>query len=144
MKSENKIRSVRLPDDQLAILLDALDRQDGRKAAELRRHKRMSFRTAKVVLHVLDNLDTVECSFRVAARNISANGMAFVHGQMLPPGKRALVEIPRKHNDPLHVLGQVAHCRHIGGMVHEVGLRFLAHNNSKHIRRALASLQSKR
>lgn len=120
------IQSIRLSDAEVRSLLDSLD-CEGRPAppiSELRKSDRLSFRTRKVILHVLDQHNRVEASFRVVARNLSSNGMGFIHGQMLLPGKCVLVQIPRKGAETLNVIGRIAHCHHVKAMIHEVGLSF--------------------
>lgn len=134
------IQSIRLSDQQVSAVLNLLDSKEESSQQELRRFKRTSFRTRKVLLHVLDGHHGLESSFRVVARNLSMDGLGFIHGQMLPPGKRVLVQIPRKGTDLLNVLAKVAHCRHVKGMIHEVGLKFLAFGNNRHL--AAASLSS--
>lgn len=123
--SNNCIQSVRLSKEQLQILLDTLDRQEKGAPQDLRKFKRAPFRTGKILLHVLDNSNAVEATFRVVARNLSSDGLGFIHGQMLPPGKPVLVQIPREGSQWFNILGQVAHCRHVEGMIHEVGLKFV-------------------
>jgi hypothetical protein len=119
------IQSVRLPDQYVAALLEMLDESDRLARADLRKFKRSSYRTRKLVIHVLDENQNIESSFRVVARNLSVAGMAFIHGQMLRPGKLVMVQIPHSHGEGLTVLARVAHCRHVDGMIHEAGLRFV-------------------
>lgn len=118
------IQTVRLSNEEVSCILDLLDGTDGQVAAELRKFKRLPFRTRKVVLHVLDGRHGIESSFRVVARNLSSNGLGFVHGQVLPLGKPVLVQIPQKNGEPLKLLGRIAHCRHVKAMLHEVGVEF--------------------
>jgi hypothetical protein len=119
------IRSVRLSDQQIAALLGMLDESDPSTQANLRKFRRLSYRTRKLVIHVLDEHRKIESSFHVVARNLSVAGVAFIHGQMLLPGKLVLVQIPQSRGEPLTVLGRVAHCRHVQGMIHEAGLQFV-------------------
>lgn len=123
------VESVRLSDDELTKLYEELDGQEVQGMSEARRHQRMNFRSRRVVIHVLDNHDSIEASFRVVSRNISAGGLGIIHGQMLTVGKRLLVQLPRD-SDRLNLVGQVAHCRHIKGMLHEVGIQFLGRGDA--------------
>lgn len=118
------IQSVRLSNEEVSCLLDLLDGTETQAASELRKFKRLPFRTRKIVLHVLDGRHGVESSFRVVARNLSSNGLGFIHGQVLPLGKPVLVHIPQKGGEPLKLLGKIVHCRHVKAMLHEVGVEF--------------------
>ncbi len=133
------IQSIRLSDQQVSAILNVLDSNEKDSQEELRKFKRNSFRTRKVLLHVLDGHHGLEASFRVVARNLSTDGMGFIHSQMLPPGKKVLIQIPRKGEDLLNVLARVAHCRHVKGMIHEVGLKFLGFGDRRHLAAAMLS-----
>ncbi|HPP26334.1 MAG TPA: PilZ domain-containing protein [Phycisphaerae bacterium] len=133
-----------MSDQQLLVLLEALDRKDNDPRVDARKFRRARFRTNKVVIHVLDAQHNIESSFRVVARNISADGLGFLHGQMLPPGKPVFVQIPRRDGEDLNLLAKVAHCRHVDGMIHEVGLKFVAFGKSRKLAIAMSSLQNRR
>jgi hypothetical protein len=143
-KADNCIQSVRLSDQQVLVLLEALDRKDKDLRTDVRKFKRARFRTGKVIVHVLDAQHSIESSFRVVARNLSADGLGFLHGQMLPPGKPVFVQIPRRGSEDLNLLAKVAHCRHVDGMIHEVGLKFVAFGKSRKLATAMFSLQNRR
>jgi len=139
-RSNQFIQSVRLSDAQVTALLEALDRKDKESHKDVRKFKRSRFRSGRVILHVLDANHHVESSFRVVARNLSADGMGFIHGQMLPPGKPVLVQLPRQGKDDLNVLGRVAHCRHVSGMIHQVGLKFVGIGKTRQLATAMLSI----
>lgn len=117
--------SVRLSESEIRQLLDTVDRQFvPEEIEELRRGNRLKFRSSRVVVHTLNENRDVQKTLRVATRNLSASGMSFLHGQMMPPGQAVLIELPLNGDDTRCILARVAHCRHLRGMVHEIGLEF--------------------
>lgn len=136
---DNSIRSVRLTTEQVSALLDAMDQQESMEGNELRKFKRLRYRNGKITVHVLEDESTSAFCFRVVARNLSSNGMGFLHGQMLPPGKRVLVELPLKQKNMLYVVARVAYCRHVRAMIHEIGLEFLSFSHAATNRQAAAA-----
>ncbi len=120
------VRDLQLSADDLVRLLNALDAKPTSPEAESRRHPRMRYRSRRVLMHVVDmEGQRVTASFRSVARNLSTSGMSVLHGQMLPPAAMVNIRIPVTGGQ-LSVYAQVAHCRHVRGMVHEIGLRFVS------------------
>lgn len=62
--------------------------------------------------------------YLVVPRNLSANGVAFLHGGFVYVG--SVCEISLRMLDGQHVraAGRVVACRHVAGMIHEVAMRF--------------------
>ncbi len=110
---------------QLKSLLDELDQAPGEESARhKRRVPRKSFRSVDVRIWVLDSRGAPEISFRVLTRNISLQGLAFLHHQMIPVGQLLHIEIPFREGYNVRLLARVAHCRHVRGMIHEIGAEF--------------------
>jgi hypothetical protein len=124
LNAQNQIRPIRLTEEQLRGLLDHLDGATTKPEKEVRRSDRISYRTLNVTIHVLSGTDQVSTSFQVPTRNLSASGLAFLHKQMLPIRQRLRIEIPMIDERILKVLAEVVRCRHVQGMVHEIGVRF--------------------
>lgn len=76
-------------------------------------------------VRVLDDHQREESTFHTTTRNISSSGLAFLHKQMLPPGKRLVLSVPLLDQRTVHLAASVVHCRHVRGMVHEIGVKFL-------------------
>lgn len=62
--------------------------------------------------------------FLVSARNLSTNGMSFLHGGYVHPGTTCRIVLPAIDGSAKAVLGKVTACRHVAGHVHEVCVNF--------------------
>jgi hypothetical protein len=62
--------------------------------------------------------------FIVYPLDISAGGMAFLHGTYLHVGTTCIVHFLSARGEPVVVEGTVVRCRHIRGRSHEVGVSF--------------------
>lgn len=60
----------------------------------------------------------------VHLRNVSAEGVAFLHTGMLHRDTSCVLLVLQRDGALLRASGRVARCRHVSGMVYEVGLRF--------------------
>lgn len=121
--ANNQIRPIRLTEEQLKGLLDHLDGAAAKPEKEVRRSDRVSYRALNVTVHVLSGSE-ISTSFQVPTRNLSASGLAFLHKQMLGIQQRLQIEIPLVDERTLTVVAEVVRCRHVQGMVHEIGVRF--------------------
>jgi hypothetical protein len=111
--------------DEVALreVLDDLDAQPHDARAAKRKYERHPYRNRKVILCTRSSQRNV--AFLVHARNISIGGISLVHGQMLYPRQRCSVGLPAQPGKWLMAHGQVVRCRHVSGMLHEVGIEFL-------------------
>jgi hypothetical protein len=110
---------------QLNSLLDELDQAAGAESAsQKRRSPRKAFRSVNVRVSMPDSHGNAEISFRVLTRNISLQGLAFLHHQMIPVEQLLHIEIPFRKGYTVRLLARVAHCRHVRGMIHEIGVEF--------------------
>ncbi len=62
----------------------------------------------------------------VTPRNLSRNGIAFLHGQFVYPQNRCRITLDTLVGDTLSLDGTVVRCNHVSGMIHEVGVAFNA------------------
>jgi hypothetical protein len=74
---------------------------------------------------VITGRDEPSPCFWGPTRNISAGGLAFLHRQALAVGQELEVDIPLLDRQVLCVEARVVRCRHVKGMVHEIGVEFL-------------------
>lgn len=63
-------------------------------------------------------------AYKVRPLNISATGIAFLHGAFVYPGTECSVIARGKDGVPRQCTGHVVRCRMIQGRVHEIGMRF--------------------
>ena len=116
------IKSVRVDKALLRRILDALDNNPCRFEVNKRRHERLPYRGRQVILHTKQTERDV--AFIVPTRNISRGGMSFLHGQMMHLDQSCAVDLATNDGNWLTVEGVVVRCRHIKGMIHEIGLKF--------------------
>jgi CheY-like chemotaxis protein len=65
-----------------------------------------------------------DATYEIVVRNLSRGGLSFVHGGFLYPGTRCEISINTLRGDWQNIRGSVAHCRLVGGRIHEMGVKF--------------------
>jgi len=121
------IEAVKLDRTRLRLLLEEMDRAADEEAPPAegkskRKHERRPYRVGSVKVTVRQN--DREQSFIVPVRNISEGGLAFLRRSMLYGGTQRTVELECGQADSTKVGAEVANCRHVTGLVHEIGLKF--------------------
>ncbi len=121
---------VRLSDSERDHLLDRLDRGSARKplvsegaAIERRKHPRLAYREVEVPL-VVEHPGGGGAWLLVCARNLSAGGLAFIHGGFLHVGSRCRLLLHRLNGERELIGGEIVNCRHVEGALHEFSVRF--------------------
>lgn len=123
--TEQQLALLGLTQAQLNVLLNQLDEVAGEDpTSQKRRSPRRPFRSVNVRVQMIDSRGRPEIAFRVPTRNISVHGLAFLHHHMLPTDQLLHIEIPFKKGYAVRLLGRVARCRHVRGMIHEIGVEF--------------------
>ncbi|HPD28740.1 MAG TPA: PilZ domain-containing protein [Phycisphaerae bacterium] len=123
--TEQQFGLLGLTNEQLNALLDDMDKAcKETKASEHRRSIRKPFRSVNVKVSILDKASREAVSFKVPTRNISLHGLAFLHHRMLQVGQMLRIQIPFRKGYTVELLARVARCRHISGMIHEIGAEF--------------------
>lgn len=109
-----------------AALLSLCERLDEAATASLafaRAHKRFAFRRTGVGLS-LAHPGGSQTMVRVAARNLSNGGISVLHVAYLHADTSCVVMLRDLEQRPQVIPARVAHCRHLGGVVHELGVTF--------------------
>lgn len=116
---------IQLSAAERARLLSRLDASARPSASgrESRREKRWSYRAADLALMVEHPGGGIG-RFLVCSRNLSAGGIGFIHGGFLHPGTECRLLLRRHDGSPMALAGQIAHCRHLSGRHHEIGIQF--------------------
>lgn len=117
-----RTNTIRTEGRELANLLDALETGAG-DGARHREFARWPFR-AEAVLVRMHHPGGTEVEVPLACRNLSCGGLALLHSAFVHPGTRAVVDLPLPRGGGVPVHGQVVRCRHVSGVVHEIGVRF--------------------
>lgn len=116
------IGSVRLDKGLLRSILDALDDNPCSFGLSRRRHDRIPFRGTHGILYTTQ--DDRDVAFIVPTRNISQGGLSFLHGQMMHVGQACRLSLVTNDGNWLTIEGLIVRCRHVRGIIHEVGMKF--------------------
>ena len=110
------------PNEQeiITTFLEDRSRTSERRRA-VRRYRYMN--PAGLVIHVSHPGGTV-VPYRVAPRDLSEQGMGFLHGNFLYPGSACRIELRGKDGKPQRIIARIARCEHVTGRVHDVGIEF--------------------
>ncbi len=129
MASESKsratlLRSVRADEAEINALLDAMDATPADGGESKRTSERFSFRRNACVVHVQQPGAAESAAYQAATRNLSAGGVAFLHGGFVHKNSKCVVQLISTHGAWENVPGTVAGCEHVQGLIHEVRIRF--------------------
>lgn len=117
------LRTIRLQEKDQARLLLQLDRDTQQYDPNAnRRRVRVPFNGTVIVM--LEGAHGVCSKYAVVPRNISSEGLAFIHGQFVHTRQSCRVVLPTLKGQWVAVRGAVLHSRHIEGIIHEVAVRF--------------------
>jgi len=116
------INSVRVPGTDVGKMLNWLDQGETTVDKSKRKHERRRYRTRGAVVYLRQAESIV--AFTVPTRNISEEGLAFLHGQMMYVGQPCVVHLATKDGQWLTIDATVVRCRHVKAMIHEIGLKF--------------------
>lgn len=118
-------KSVRMPDKLVDLMLTQLDNEpvDERKKA-MRQHKRFPWRVPDMLIRMQQPGSANTGQFYAHTRNISAGGVAFLHGGFVHNGTKVLAQPPRSDGMLVDILGKVVSCRYLERGIHEVCVAF--------------------
>lgn len=118
-----RVNSVGLGQRDLELVLNQIDRPDPGAAAKRRAFVRFEYRCLSVRLDMLQK-DGSAPSVLVATRNLSAGGISLLHSAYAHQGAEVAVYLPDLAGRIVQVRGIVRMCRHVQGIIHEVGVQF--------------------
>lgn len=72
-----------------------------------------------------------QLTLRLCCRNISRGGMSLFHNSFVHEGSKCVVRLPHPTHGDLDVQGRIVRCKHRGGVVHEIGVKFDAPIDAK-------------
>ena len=125
LSKEGPVRSIKLSPQQITKLMAELDRAAAASGNEqgCRQHERFPCRADAVIVKI-EPTGLSPKQFVVPIRNISEGGVAFLHNTMLHHGTHCAIYVLLEKGRSFKTSGRVARCRHLQGMMHEVGLKF--------------------
>ncbi|MEK6676056.1 MAG: response regulator [Planctomycetota bacterium] len=125
-KNESVKRAVRTIRSAEAVINKLLDQADAAEPSppETQRYKRFKYRVKGLVVALQQPGDATFVPFLVPSRDLSAEGMSFLHGGFVHVGARCQVQLISAYGTWTNMLGSIVRCRYLEGGVHEVGVRF--------------------
>lgn len=121
--ASSRINSLGLEGQDLDAFLDSLEDGTGPDAFKRRDFVRWPFRHASLRFHVL-HADGSAARIQVACRNLSCGGMSILHSAYLHQDCKCVAVLQAPDGELLVVRGRIAHCKHLRGVVHEIGVQF--------------------
>ena len=123
-RDQGRTQSVRLPEPVVEAVLDHLDRQPGADGHERRAHKRYPYRSGSVSVSMKQPGALRVAHYVVQSRNLSARGLAFLHGGFVHKGTKMVVRPITRDGEHVDVLARVVACRYVERGIHEVSVCF--------------------
>jgi len=130
MKHTPRNSTTSLPNEKRDELLDRLDGkvegsavQRADRRSERRVDPRWAYRLPEITLRV-EHLGGGVSHLLVCGRNLSSGGLGFLHGGYLHPGSTCQFQLMNTDGMSEVLNGHVVSCRHVDGVVHEVGVQF--------------------
>ena len=117
--------TLHLSKRQFEAIADERDRQDGAfNGANLRRSDRLTYRSNGAMVVTVYHPGGTIVRYAVSARNLSADGVGFLHGGFLHAGTQCIVSLETRNRKRANVVGKVVRCMYLRGKIHEVGVAF--------------------
>ncbi len=129
MKKDEYRNTVRISDDERRRLLDELDKVQAVASEDVdpddnrRQDHRFTYRPGHISIAV-EQPGGVTTRLSVSPRNISAGGVAFLHGGFLYTGSRCALRLGPQLKGTMEIGGEIVNCRHIQGLLHDVSVKF--------------------
>ncbi|MBL8885840.1 MAG: response regulator [Phycisphaerales bacterium] len=110
--------------DGVRALSSRLDALDGGRPSELKRDfVRWPFQRERIRIQI-DQPGGTQLLLKLACRNLSRGGISLFHGAYLHERGRCVLWLPHPGRGEIGIFGTLVRCKHRGGMVHELGVRF--------------------
>jgi hypothetical protein len=119
------IDTLGVTERELLHAIDMLNQREG--DAPERSHRvaeRMRFQTGGGLPVTVFPRVGEPCAYRVWPRNISAEGLAFLHGALIYPGSTCVLRLCGLNGRPVDQKGVIVRCDHVFGKFHDVGVMF--------------------
>ena len=122
---ENKpIETLRISDADKHKLVSAINENSAQVPADANRRRLRVDNNIGQVIVAVTHPNGAHVTFSVVPRNLSANGLAFLHGRFVYAGSVCKLALPRLDGQNTMVAAKIVNCRHLGGVVHEVAVNF--------------------
>lgn len=119
------VDTLRLSERAAMAVFSQLDENGGvSSSAELRQDERVTYHRQDGLVVEMTHPGGSRAYYIVRPRNLSRNGLAFLHGGFVYTDTATVVMLIRSDGRRVRVPGRVLRCRHVRGNIHEIGLRF--------------------
>ena len=126
MPSNTPIDTLRLSAKDLDQIIADLEKDSGGEKSIRRSLKRWTFSGCKALLTLNSDLGSPR-HFIIAPRNLSAGGVAALHGGYIHVGTKCTVSMKRLDRTAKSVRGRIVRCSHMQGNLHDLGIQFDQH-----------------
>ncbi len=120
----NLLRTIRLDEACINEILAHLDETNKPAAANRRDGERYRYRAPGCVMHVQNPGAETTTAFLIYPHNLSASGMAFLHGGFVYPGTRCVIRLVNLRGSWKNIEAVVVRCSFRKANVHHVAVRF--------------------
>lgn len=117
------LNSLRLDDRVLNAVLNKLDDGAGVSGESKRTYVRWPFRHASIDVTMIHPGGS-RAAVPMACRNLSCGGIGLLHSAYAHPGTPVELRLPHPFRGSVPVSGTITCCRHRGGLLHEIGVKF--------------------
>src|SRR5437868_1999499 len=112
--------SLRLSEKEELEILSSLEYGHGNSVVNQRRQNRLPYvHRASLVIQMCHS-GASQLNYLLRARNLSAEGIGFLHGSFVYTGTACVVSLLNKQGKPVRIEGRVVRCKHVRKHVHEV------------------------
>lgn len=119
------IDTLRISDRDWMALVTAIEAQSASaRPSEKRSSRSPRYRSLNSVVIRLQHPGGTQGAYKVRSRNLSPEGMAFIHGSFIYPKSPVTAILSNKEGQLVSVGGKIARCAHVTGKFHEIGVRF--------------------
>ncbi len=120
---QSNSNTLRIGIRELNALLNRIEESQPEKKNPNREFVRWNFRIVRADL-TIEHATGSKVVLPVATRNISRGGISVLHSSFVYPNSRCHVTAILEDGRKLDMDGLVMRCNHIGGKVHELGIKF--------------------
>ncbi len=120
---ESQTNTLRIGIRELHALLDKIERERPTSKHPSREFVRWQFRVVRADL-TIEHTSGSKVTLPVATRNISRGGISILHSSFIYPGSSCHITASFEEGGVLDMNGTVQRCDHLGGKVHEIGIKF--------------------
>lgn len=122
---ENVINCLRLTERQRQAVNSQLDKQsESFKGADFRDNKRYSYHASNGIIICIFHPGGTSSKFNVSPRNLSRNGIGFLHGNFIHKDTDCNVFLHKLNGQVVSIAGKIRRCIHLQGHIHEIGVEF--------------------